>query len=69
MNDIRMCWHPDVTHPESGVFRDGGFWYLESVDMRNTLTTLLNALLATHGTGSHWLEVRPSNAESIPIYH
>lgn len=69
MDEIRISWHPDITHLESGVFRDGGFWYLDTVDMRSALTAILKSILAKHGSGSHWLEVRPSDVGSLPVYH
>ena len=55
MLEIRICWHPDIEHDERGVFRDGGFWYLDGVEMRGALLSLVAALNAKHSAGTHWL--------------
>ncbi|TPG26547.1 hypothetical protein [Variovorax guangxiensis] len=69
MLKIRICWHPDFEHEERGVFRDGGFWYLDGADMRSSLMALVQSWNIAHGPGSHWLEERPYDGEPLPIYH
>lgn len=58
MREIRVCWSPDVEHPERGVFRDGGFWYADAAEIRTALRLIVTSENLIHGEHSHWIEAR-----------
>ncbi|MGJ7489434.1 hypothetical protein [Variovorax sp. ZT4R33] len=61
MREIRVCWSPDVEHEERGVFRDGGFWFFDSPEIRVGLRLIVMSENFVHGEHTHWLAVRDND--------
>jgi hypothetical protein len=57
MDEIRVAWHSEIEH-ESGVFQDGGQWYVDAIEIRKALDLIIWAQNRQHGEESHWLERR-----------
>lgn len=69
MQEIRVCWSPDVEHEERGVFRDGGFWYFDTPEIRAGLRLIVMSENFMHGEHTHWLEERPYHDDLLPDLH
>ena len=57
MKQIRLCWRPDVRHPQDIVIFDGT-WREATDDVVRDVQLLLAIGLDVHGPGSHWIEKR-----------